>query len=169
MRILSSKIWISEFFSKLFSKVSCYLQSEKIWIVVLQNYYMFAKTTTCIRLQTWQIFSVNIWYTYFSILGMALAVPFLCYFQKLQHLVVKELWTNFCCVVLLYLWIQKVCLRFLKFCFKLEILIFLSFVVSFFSRYVQLKSFFSDKKKHHQGHLRHTLAEKILTINVAEY
>ena len=104
------------------------------------------KTTTCIRLQTWQIFSVNIWYTYFSILGMALAVPFLCYFQKLQHLVVKELWTNFCCVVLLYLWIQKVCLRFLKFCFKLEILIFFSFVVSFFSRYVQLKSFFSDKK-----------------------
>ena len=89
------------------------------------------KTTTCIGLQAEQIFSVNIWYTYFSILGVAFAVSFLCYFQKLQLLVVRKFWTNFCCTVLLYLWAQKVCLSFLKSYFKLEILIILSFVVSF--------------------------------------
>ena len=48
------------------------------------------KITTCTGLKTEQIFSVNIWYTYFSILGVAFAVPFLCYFQKFQLLVVKN-------------------------------------------------------------------------------
>ena len=41
------------------------------------------KATTCIGLQAEQIFSVNIYYTYFSILGVTFTVPFLCYFQKL--------------------------------------------------------------------------------------
>ena len=40
----------------------------------------------------------------------------------------------------------KVYLRFLKSYFKLEILIFLPFVVSFLGRYVQLKSSFSAEK-----------------------
>ena len=70
-------------------------------------------------------------YTYFSILSVAFAVSFLCYFQKLQLFDVKKIWTNFCCILLLYLWAQKVCLRFLKPYFKLDILIFLSFVMSF--------------------------------------
>ena len=48
-------------------------------------------TTTCIALQAEQIFSVIIQYMYFSILGVAPAVPFLYYFQKLQPLMV----TNF--------------------------------------------------------------------------
>ena len=71
----------------------------------------FQKTTTCIGLQAEQKFSV-----YFSILGMAFAVPLLGYFQKLQLLLVKKFWTDFCCIVLvlLYLWAQKVYLRFLK-------------------------------------------------------
>ena len=47
------------------------------------------KTTTCIGLQAELIFSVNI-STYFSILGVAFAVPFVCYFQKLQLLVEKK-------------------------------------------------------------------------------
>ena len=46
------------------------------------------KTTTCIGLQAEQIFSVNR-YAYFSILDLAFAVPFLCYFLKLQLLVEK--------------------------------------------------------------------------------
>ena len=46
-------------------------------------------------------------------------------------LAVKKLWPRFYCIALLYLWAQKVCLRFSKSYFKLEILIFLSFVVSF--------------------------------------
>ena len=89
------------------------------------------KATTCIGLQAEQIFSVNIYYTYFSILGVAFTVSFLFYFQKFQLLVVKKFWTNFCRIVLLYLRAQKICLRFLKSYFRLEI-IFLSFVVSCF-------------------------------------
>ena len=87
------------------------------------------KATTCIGLRAEQIFSVNKQYTCFSILGVAFTVPFLCYFQKLQLLVVKFFWAN--CIALLYLWAQKVCLRFLKYCVRLEILIFLYFVVPF--------------------------------------
>ena len=89
------------------------------------------KATTCIGLQAEQIFSVTIYYTYFSILGVAFTVSFLFYFQKFQLLVVKKFWTNFCRIVLLYLRAQKICLRFLKSYFRLEI-IFLSFVVSCF-------------------------------------
>ena len=104
------------------------------------------KATICIVLQVEQIFPVNIWYIYFSILGVVFAVPFLSYFQKLQLFVVKKFWNSFCCIVLLFVRAQKVCPRFLKSYFKLEILIFSSFVVSFVSRYVQLKSSFSDEK-----------------------
>ena len=90
------------------------------------------KTTTCIGLQTEQIFSVNILYAcFFAILAGAFAVLFLCYFQKLQLLVVKRFWANFCYIVLPIVWAQKACIRFLRSYFKLEILIFLSFVVSF--------------------------------------
>ena len=38
----------------------------------------------------------------------------------------------------------------------------------FFSRYVQLKSFFSDEKKQ-LWNLRRTLVEKLLKINVAKH
>ena len=62
----------------------------------------------------------------FSILGVVFAVSSLYYFQMLQLRVVKK----FCCIALLYSSAQRVCLRFLKSHFKLEILIFLSFVVS---------------------------------------
>ena len=68
------------------------------------------KTITCIGLWAEQIFSVNAQYTYFSILGTAFSVLALCYFQKLQLLVVKKFSTNFWSIVLLYLWAQKVCL-----------------------------------------------------------
>ena len=61
------------------------------------------KTTTCMRLQAEQILLVNIQYRYFSILGVASVVPFLCYFQKSQLIVVKRIWTSFCCIILLYL------------------------------------------------------------------
>ena len=39
----------------------------------------------------------------------------------------------------------------------------------FFSRYVQLKSSFSDEKKHQQRNLWQTLVEKLTKINVAKY
>ena len=111
----SEGIMLSSKFESLFYKINTCLQ----------------KATTCIGLQAEQIFSVNIYYTYFSILGVAFTVSFLFYFQKFQLLVVKKFWTNFCRIVLLYLRAQKICLRFLKSYFRLEI-IFLSFVVSCF-------------------------------------
>ena len=116
-------------FESLFYKINTYLQ----------------KTTPCIRLRAEQIFSVDTKYTYFSILGVAFTVPFLCYFQKLQLLVVKKFWTNFCSIVLLYLWAQKLCLIFLKPYFTGDINIFVLRGV-FFSRYVLLKSSFSGEK-----------------------
>ena len=88
------------------------------------------KSTTCIRIAD----RANILSKYiyvFSILGVAFAVLFLCYFQKLQLLLVKNFWTNFLCIVLLFVWAQNMCLRFLKYYFKLEVLIFLSFVLPF--------------------------------------
>ena len=59
------------------------------------------------------------------------AVPFLCYFQKLQLLVIKKFWNNFCCFVILFLWAQKMCLRFLKILFQTGNINILSLMVSF--------------------------------------
>ena len=108
-------------------EVLCYLQNEKTWVV--ENFLQ--KTTTCIGLQAEQIFSIKIWYTYFSNFGHGFCVPFPYYSQNLQPLVVKKIWNSLCCIVLLFVWAQKLCLRFLKSYFKLEVLIFLSFVVPF--------------------------------------
>ena len=88
------------------------------------------KTTSCIGLRLEQIFSVNTNIHVFSILRLAFAILLLCYFQKLQLLVEKNIWTDFGCILLLFVWSQKVCLSFLKSYFKLEILTFLSFVMS---------------------------------------
>ena len=59
----------------------------------------------------------------------------------------KKIWTNFCCIVLLYLRARKLCLRISKSYFRLEILIFLSFVVYLLVDNVQLRTSFSDEKK----------------------
>ena len=82
------------------------------------------KTTTCITLLAEQRYLVIMKYAYFSILSVVFTVSFLCYFQQFQLLLVNKFWTNFCCIVLLYLWAQKTCLIFLKSYFKLELLIF---------------------------------------------
>ena len=121
------------------------------------------KTTTCIGLQAEQIFSVNIWYTYFSILDVAFAVPLLYYLQKLQLLVVKKFWTNFCCIVLLNLWAQKVCLKSVFQTTDNNIFVLCSL---FFSRYVQLKT---KEEKYISGEIWDTLVEKLLKISVAMY
>ena len=76
----------------------------------------------------------------FSILGVAFSVLSLCYFQKLQLFVVKKFWNSFCCIVLLFVWAQKECLRFLQSYLKLEPLIFLSFLVSFLVDMFDLKA-----------------------------
>ena len=131
---------ISSFSSLPLPKVLCYLQNKKIWVGFLQNNTWLQTTTTCIELQVEQIFSVNIEYIYF----FNFLVLLLCYFQKLQRLVIKNLWNNFCCTVLLFVWAQKMCLRFLKCYFKLEsnILVLRGVLLS---RFAQLKSYFSEE------------------------
>ena len=88
------------------------------------------KTSTCIGLQAEHIFSKNIQYVYFFNFGRGFC-RFFSMFQKLHLLLVKRIGTNFYCIVLLFVWAQEVCLRFLKSHFKLEMLIFLSFMLSF--------------------------------------
>ena len=115
----------------LFFKVLCYLQSEKIWVAFLQNKYMFAKNYHL----HWiagraNIPSKYIIYIFFNFRrGFCGFFPML--FPKAPPFCCKKNWTNFCCIILLYLWTLKVCLRLLKSYLKLEIWIFLSFVVSF--------------------------------------
>ena len=117
---------------------------------------------------TANILSKYIIYIFFNFGRGFFTFPFLCYFQKLQLLDVKIFWTNFCCIVLLYLWAQKVS-QILKILFQTGgINIFVLFGV-FFSRYIQLKSSFSDQKKHQRWNLRHTLVEKLSKINVVKY
>ena len=126
-------------------KILCYFQSEKIWVVVLQNYTRLQKNYHL----HWTAGRVNILckclICIFSILSVAFVIPFLCYFQKLQLLVIKKFWNNFCCIVLLFVWAQKVRLRFLKSYFKPKILIVLSFLV-FFKYICSTKKHFLSKK-----------------------
>ena len=72
-------------------KVLCYLRSEKIGVVVLQNEYMFAKNYHL----HWIEGRANILSKYliyvFSILCVAFAVAFFRYFQKLHLFVVKKI------------------------------------------------------------------------------
>ena len=111
----------------------------------------FYNINTCLHnYQHWiagraNILSIYITYIFFNF-GVAFAVYFLCYFQKLQLLVVKKFWTKFCCIVLPYLWAQKMFLRLLNPYFKLDILNICALCGVFFSRYVRIKSSFCDEK-----------------------
>ena len=105
-------------------KVLCCLQGENIWVAVLQNWYIFAKN----------------YYLHFTTLQFLLCIIS----KSSSFLWKKKNWDNFWWTVLLFVGAQKVFLRFLKSSLRLEISIFLSFIMSFF--YVQLKSSFSDSK-----------------------
>ena len=78
------------------------------------------------------------------------------------------LWTNFCCIAILYLWAQKVSLRFLKSYFKLKILTFLSFVLSFLANMLTKNLIFWQKTRQ-RWNLRHTLVDKLSKIDVTKY
>ena len=105
---------------------------------------MFAKTCHL----HWIAGRANIYKNiYFSMLGVAFTVPFLCYFQKLQLLVVKNVWTNFLLHSNSIFMSSKSVSQIFKTLLQIgDINIFVLRNV-FFSRYVQLKSYFSDEKK----------------------
>ena len=96
------------------------------------------------------------------------AIPFLCYFQRLQLLVLQKFWTNFCCIVLLCM-TSKSASEIFKILFQTrDINIFVLSSV-FFGRYVLLKSSFSDEKKHQRWNLRYNLLEQLSEIDVTKY
>ena len=119
-------------------------------------------------MQAEQIFSVNYIIYIFRQFWAWLLPLFFCYFQKLQLLKVKIFWNNFFSIVLLFVWAQKLYLRFSKSYFILKILIFLSFLVSFLVDMFKWKATFPTKK-HQRWNLRHNLLEKLSRIYVAEY
>ena len=126
------------------------------------------KTTSWIGLQAEQISPVNIWYAYFFNFECGFRGFFSMLFPKAPASCGKKNWNNFCCIVLLFVWAQKVCLRFLKSCFKLEIL-FLFFMASFLVDMFNYKAPFLTKKKHQRWNLRHTLLEKLSDINESKH
>ena len=89
------------------------------------------------------------------------------YFQKLQLFVAEKFWTNFCCIVLLYLWAPKVSQIFKILSQTGDINNFVLRGV-FFSRYVQLKSFFSDEKTSAMK-TETQFSREAIEINVAKY
>ena len=80
---------------------------------------------------------------YFFSFGRGFWGFFSMLFPKAQASCGKNLWNNFSWIVLLF---EKVCFRILKFYFKLEILIFLYFVVSFSVDIFNWKDPFLTKK-----------------------
>ena len=134
-------------------KVLCYLQSEEIWIAVLRNWYIFGKS-----------FHLHL------IVGKAYII---CkyisyrYFQKLQLLEITKFWNNFYCIVLLFVWAQKACLRIFEILFQSANINIFVLLGVFFGGYNQLKSFAHEKKQ--CWNLKYTLIEKLSKINIAKY
>ena len=109
------------------------------------------KITAYIGLQVEQILFIYIYMSYmlyicyiYTILWVGFAFCssfFFCHFQKLQLLVVKK----FCCIILLFVWAQKVIPKIFKILFQTGDFTIFVLCCVFFSRYVQLKSSFSDE------------------------
>ena len=79
----------------------------------------------------------------------------------------KKNWNNFYCIVLLFVWAQKLSQIF-KILFQTGNINIFEIHGVFFSRSVQLKSSFLMKKKQ-QWNLRDTLVEKLSKFNVGKY
>ena len=107
------------------------------------------KIIACIGLQVEQILYIYMSYMLYicyiyTILWVGFAFCssfFFCHFQKLQLLVVKK----FCCIILLFVWAQKVIPKIFKILFQTGDFTIFVLCCVFFSRYVQLKSSFSDE------------------------
>ena len=91
--------------------VLCYLQNYQMLPSKLQNVWSHYSTKLIhfsrklllglyCRQSKYSLLIYNIYIL--SISGVVFAVPFLCFFQKLQVLVVKEFRNNFCCIIHLF-------------------------------------------------------------------
>ena len=87
LKMFFSNVYISEntiFECSYFLRYYCIFKVRKFESLFLKVNTYLEKTSVCIGLWVEQIFLINKQYAYFSILGVAIAVPFLCHFQKLQ-------------------------------------------------------------------------------------
>ena len=101
----------------LFWKIITYLQNYHLhWIV--------GRTNILCKYSTNMFFQFQMWLLRFFFYAFPEA-PASCDKKK------KKNGNNFYCIVLLFARAQKACLRFLKSYFKLDVLMFLSFVISF--------------------------------------
>ena len=79
-------------------------------------------------------------------MGVAFAVPFLCYFQKLQLLVVKIFFELIFAAMYFYIYELKIVSQIFEILFQTGVINIFVLRGVFFSKYVQLKSSFSDEK-----------------------
>ena len=116
VNVISSVNWV---------KLLCCFQDEKIWVVILQNQ---KKLQDCRQSQySLQIYNIHI----FQFWAWILRFLFYVVSKSSSFMWLKKNRNNFSCIALLFVWVQKMCLRFLKSYFKVEIFICLPFVVSF--------------------------------------
>ena len=97
--------------------------------------------------------------------GRGFCSCFSAFFQRLQLLAIKTFWNNSYCIVLLFVWAQKVCRWFSKSYFRLEIFIFLSFVVTFLVDMFNYEAPFLTKTTS-SVNLRHSLEQKLSKFNM---
>ena len=96
---------------------------------------------------------------YFFNFGRGFCGFFSLLFTELQLLVIKKNWNIFCSIVLLFVCTQKVSQIF-KTLFQTEDIDIFVLGRVFFSKYVHLKTYFSDEK-HQRWNLRHAFVEKL--------
>ena len=119
------------YFEKFNLKVLCYLQSEETWVLVLQNWYMFEKNCHLYWIESRpNILCRNLIYSFFNF-GCDFCGSFSMLFREASAFCDKETLKYFLVHCTSICMSSKNGLRFLKSYIKLEILIVLSFLVSF--------------------------------------
>ena len=126
------------------------------------------KPTTCIGRLADKIFTREIQYIFFSVLGVNFVAPFLYFFQKLQLLAIKKFRNNFC-ALFFYLYELKMCLRFLKSYFRLEILKVCPCWCLFQQMCLTKNLFFCRKPTSDFCNLGQAFVENLSKFNVGKY
>ena len=107
-------------------------------------------------------------YIFFNF-GRGFCVSFSMLFPKAPTSSCKEFWTNFCCIVFYINELKKCVSHIFKSLSQTGDINLLIVRGVFFSRYVQLKSSFTDKRKYQRWNLSYIFVEKLSKINVTKY